>query len=96
MIRRPPRSTLFPYTTLFRSLKNAFDKKGIAGLLPVKRGPKGAFKLTGDIALFIDRIVEKEPTLTDHHVSREVEVQFKVNIHPRTIERRRKDQKKRK
>src|SRR5437667_7982783 len=23
MIRRPPRSTLFPYTTLFRSLKNS-------------------------------------------------------------------------
>src|SRR5258708_9750736 len=23
MIRRPPRSTLFPYTTLFRSVKNA-------------------------------------------------------------------------
>src|SRR3712207_9240635 len=25
MIRRPPRSTLFPYTTLFRSLKDSFD-----------------------------------------------------------------------
>src|SRR2546422_6312350 len=25
MIRRPPRSTLFPYTTLFRSLAAAFD-----------------------------------------------------------------------
>src|SRR3712207_8826172 len=25
MIRRPPRSTLFPYTTLFRSLEVAFD-----------------------------------------------------------------------
>src|SRR3712207_6857344 len=24
MIRRPPRSTLFPYTTLFRSLKEAY------------------------------------------------------------------------
>src|SRR3712207_8761110 len=24
MIRRPPRSTLFPYTTLFRSLETAF------------------------------------------------------------------------
>src|SRR3989442_7615467 len=24
MIRRPPRSTLFPYTTLFRSLKGTF------------------------------------------------------------------------
>src|SRR5260221_134098 len=25
MIRRPPRSTLFPYTTLFRSLVGSFD-----------------------------------------------------------------------
>src|SRR2546430_9859143 len=25
MIRRPPRSTLFPYTTLFRSVYNAID-----------------------------------------------------------------------
>src|SRR3712207_7002628 len=25
MIRRPPRSTLFPYTTLFRSVNTAFD-----------------------------------------------------------------------
>src|SRR2546428_3679874 len=25
MIRRPPRSTLFPYTTLFRSLERALD-----------------------------------------------------------------------
>src|SRR3712207_9494694 len=24
MIRRPPRSTLFPYTTLFRSIRNRF------------------------------------------------------------------------
>src|SRR5688572_31810602 len=29
MIRRPPRSTLFPYTTLFRSVENCFD--GIDG-----------------------------------------------------------------
>src|SRR2546426_8215083 len=27
MIRRPPRSTLFPYTTLFRSVKESFAKK---------------------------------------------------------------------
>src|SRR2546422_7147418 len=29
MIRRPPRSTLFPYTTLFRSLRSRFG--GLAG-----------------------------------------------------------------
>src|SRR5688572_33298608 len=27
MIRRPPRSTLFPYTTLFRSINEVFGKK---------------------------------------------------------------------
>src|SRR5256885_12213273 len=30
MIRRPPRSTLFPYTTLFRSLKDHCHTYGIA------------------------------------------------------------------
>src|SRR2546430_15742989 len=31
MIRRPPRSTLFPYTTLFRSLVGAAPHRGGAG-----------------------------------------------------------------
>src|SRR2546426_4435760 len=39
MIRRPPRSTLFPYTTLFRSLSRRFDQHGAgfalrAGIFP--------------------------------------------------------------
>src|SRR2546427_5023808 len=29
MIRRPPRSTLFPYTTLFRSLQLAYRRRGL-------------------------------------------------------------------
>src|SRR2546430_10412795 len=36
MIRRPPRSTLFPYTTLFRS------RDGVLSLLPPKYRPLGA------------------------------------------------------
>src|SRR3712207_8580808 len=31
MIRRPPRSTLFPYTTLFRSFKKYGDQLGLVG-----------------------------------------------------------------
>src|SRR5688572_31853563 len=31
MIRRPPRSTLFPYTTLFRSLIERYDISGDLG-----------------------------------------------------------------
>src|SRR2546430_2916911 len=30
MIRRPPRSTLFPYTTLFRSRQSSFDHTIVA------------------------------------------------------------------
>src|SRR5436305_6037150 len=37
MIRRPPRSTLFPYTTLFRS----------AGRRPCTRVPSGNYKRAG-------------------------------------------------
>src|SRR3712207_8825138 len=33
MIRRPPRSTLFPYTTLFRSLALPFDLVLMLGVL---------------------------------------------------------------
>src|SRR5256885_12936193 len=29
MIRRPPRSTLFPYTTLFRSLRSTADRRPV-------------------------------------------------------------------
>src|SRR5687767_15725307 len=33
MVQRPPRTTLFPYTTLFRSLGNADIKNARAGLI---------------------------------------------------------------
>src|SRR3712207_7943272 len=40
MIRRPPRSTLFPYTTLFRSgaRSRRADRDGVLGRLPVGAG----------------------------------------------------------
>src|SRR2546426_10486336 len=38
MIRRPPRSTLFPYTTLFRSLQLVFsDRDGGGRVGPLER-----------------------------------------------------------
>src|SRR5256885_8979279 len=43
MIRRPPRSTLFPYTTLFRSGWLSFHSRLITGFtesFPERRGPR--------------------------------------------------------
>src|SRR2546425_4301541 len=59
MIRRPPRSTLFPYTTLFRSLWNALPLI-LAGLVALKMSAAAWIatrldrsRLLGDRALFV-------------------------------------------
>src|SRR5256885_8171092 len=46
MIRRPPRSTLFPYTTLFRS--------GIGGIAPL--GDRTVVRLTSAVILAVFKI----------------------------------------
>src|SRR5438094_3182472 len=50
MIRRPPRSTLFPYTTLFRSIEAA-DRHVVAGVADdrdVGKGPGDHRTVTGE------------------------------------------------
>src|SRR2546425_1484233 len=48
MIRRPPRSTLFPYTTLFRSVCIVFAPVPVHHLSQWRRGDYGPdFKLVG-------------------------------------------------
>src|SRR2546429_4290694 len=45
MIRRPPRSTLFPYTTLFRSRDQRLSGRGICSVMeagPSTLGPRRA------------------------------------------------------
>src|SRR2546425_7815828 len=48
MIRRPPRSTLFPYTTLFRSRLEPYEElmidcpEGYVGVVMEKLGPRRA------------------------------------------------------
>src|SRR2546430_13126553 len=54
MIRRPPRSTLFPYTTLFRSLNPAF--------IDVL-----ASRIRGSLAAFPDSQREHVPVLLTAH-----------------------------
>src|SRR5260221_10666677 len=50
MIRRPPRSTLFPYTTLFRSLADAdFPAKLACKMFHEKRNIFGALTKRGDV-----------------------------------------------
>src|SRR2546425_7029806 len=50
MIRRPPRSTLFPYTTLFRSVEFVVDCSGDCTNFPNGHGVTHALDIGGQFA----------------------------------------------
>src|SRR2546430_10402452 len=60
MIRRPPRSTLFPYTTLFRSLKEETELRRLAETIIVK-DVRSLERLLDETALFLHRVEESLP-----------------------------------
>src|SRR5947207_11606629 len=65
MTRRPPRSTLFPYTTLFRSEGQTVTEYGVVlGVLIVALGGV-VFVLRDNIATFID----KDNNRSEEHTS---------------------------
>src|SRR2546430_13714463 len=56
MIRRPPRSTLFPYTTLFRSAESRFVAlKAVAFRQTSSQVPHRIVRIVGVIAVFLAR-----------------------------------------
>src|SRR2546425_7594960 len=62
MIRRPPRSTLFPYTTLFRSRVAAFEAldsvsevESVLSLIPADQEAKA--KILAEIAPIVEPVV---------------------------------------
>src|SRR5687767_15355781 len=68
MIRRPPRSTLFPYTTLFRSA--GADEDGVDGDVAQRRPGGQAHVLQGALgALPLDGVVEGRGVRSEEHTS---------------------------
>src|SRR2546430_11102569 len=51
MIRRPPRSTLFPYTTLFRSARDGVLPRWLAGVHPRFLTPVPSLVVQGIVAI---------------------------------------------
>lgn len=72
--------------TFYQVLKR-FEEGGIAGLFPKLRGPKGAHKLTEEVMRFIEASMAKDSSLRPQALAELVREQFKIVVHPRSIER---------
>jgi hypothetical protein len=71
----------------FYQAQRAFQRRGLAGLLPRKRGPRGGHKLTTEIVAFLRDLRDAEPSLRAPELARRVAQQFATTVHPRSIER---------
>src|SRR3712207_9478023 len=68
MIRRPPRSTLFPYTTLFRSCGSEVIESCLFCVAPI---PGGYAKITSELQNLVtgERIDRKSTRLNSSHAN---------------------------
>jgi Homeodomain-like domain len=71
----------------FYQAQRAFQQRGLAGLLPKKRGPHGGHKLTAAIVAFLQDLRDAEPSLRPPELARRVADRFATTVHPRSIER---------
>jgi transposase len=64
-----------------------FQAQGLEGLLPGKRGPKGAHKLRPELLEQLRQWQAAEPALSARQLAQRVRQRFKLQVHPRTLEK---------
>jgi transposase len=72
---------------VFYQAKAAFEKEGLAGLIPKRRGPRHAHKLSDTVLGFIDQQRSTDSTLRSDVLAAMVRKRFRLSVHPRSIER---------
>ena len=71
----------------FYQALSAFEQGGLGGLIPQKRGPKAAHKLTAEVMQFVREQQAADPELRPPALVRLIARHFGVVVHPRSIER---------
>ncbi len=71
----------------FYKISADFEREGICGLLPRKRGPRGGYKLTGEVLDFIEQDRQKEQPMSTAALLEEIEERFDIKIHRRSLEK---------
>lgn len=71
----------------FYKAQNDFDARGLSGLLPNKRGPRGPHKIKPEVSRFIEEAIAAEPNLDVDELAARIAKRFDLTVHRRTVER---------
>lgn len=71
----------------FYKIKKAFKEHGVAGLLPRRRGPRRAHKLTVEIMEFVSGLTHQKPDIKSTEIKEKIKERFSIAVHERSIER---------
>jgi transposase len=78
----------------FYQAQAAFQQDGVSGLLPQKRGPQAGHKLTNEVMEFVVQQRVEDPSLTPEQLAQAIQKRFRIQVHPRSIQRRLRAEKK--
>lgn len=68
--------------------RSQYEKHGLAGLLPCKRGPKHPHKFNPEVMSFVDEQLATTSGPPDWDLlSKRIEAKFGTKVHPRSIDR---------
>jgi transposase len=71
----------------FYQAQAAFQQGGLPALMPQKRGPKDAHKLTGDVLAFVRHARQDDPSLRVATLASLITDRYGITVHPRSLER---------
>ncbi len=71
----------------FYKSSGEFNREGVTGLLPRKRGPRSRHKLTAEVLAFVEGFCTGEHPLGIPALLDEVEKHFGIRVHHRSLER---------
>lgn len=71
----------------FYQAQESFQRSGLAGLLPDRRGPKSGHKLTTEVLDYVASLRESDPKVTTVQCVKAIQERFAITVHRRSLER---------
>ena len=71
----------------FYQAQAAFERSGLLGLLPAKKGPRRSHKLTEEVMDFVMEELTVDSALQPAELARRIQHRFDITVHPRSIRR---------